>query len=1157
MSHTLRLTTVVAIGSSVTVGLSVYLFLGPIYSDAGTQTPSAYTLIIFFLLPLILTLAERSSVTPGRGGIFNLSRSAGSLPLAFITGWSLLGGLFGLAALFAWEGGLVLSHLLSLFFTIQLDGRWLSVLLVLLILLRFQSHAKGIWKRRTTFVYAAIILLFLILFAAWLAPVEIPSTWIYIPTSTLLSTAPYLAVGLWGLHLVLDRRDELRQPRKRMLPALLLPVVIGGLAGAAAAATLLVYPSITYLEPLPLVSLAQQIHPLLAVLILLTMFLFSIIGTNESLSSLMKLSSALGNDGFLPDQLQLRRLKWQRPFYTRLSFVIFTPLLLLFVPSEILVVQSAIPIVLATILVNVQDLFRSQSKLAHDRWPKLPFHPLVPVLAVALGITIILGQDIDFLPSFMPWIALGVLLYIFYARQGAITVRQRDVLVAGAVLPAKKTSFRVMAAISDPTKAASLIRLGAQIAATHNGLLAILQVTPLANDEATNQQRATTAWHKLNDLIPPQDEIQVPVTPLVRLAPDATHGILTTIWEEKIDIVLLGWPAERGAEVSERDGAIGQIVRNAQCEVVVLHGDWLGAVKRVLVPVVSAGHSPAALSLAKDLSSAQDEGGKIVALRVLTGKLTDEKRQQAERQLYKTRSDLGDPSGIEGEVIGAKNIKEGILKEASSYDALLLGLSEEGFLAATDFSGLPVDIALDVAPPTILVKRQEKTFRYWLRRSWDELSAVLPKLSPRRQAVVGSEMHADAKADIDFYVLMVLAASIALFGLLQNSAAVIIGAMLVAPLMSPILAMAYSIVRGQAKMLRQATESAVNGIILAIAVAALLSLLLVALGIPIPPTNEILARTQPNFLDLLVALASGAAAAYAISRSEVSAALPGVAIAAALVPPLAVVGYGLGTAQFDFAAGSLLLFLTNLAAIILAAATVFLLLGFRPPARDDRDEQARFGLKMAIVAMVLIAIPLFATTRASANQAARDHTVSLILENNWPPNQAEVIDIVVIEERYADLSVTCTIFDYAGVVTDQAVAELQVEISNALDEPVILSARTINAKATNYNDASAARLLTNTPTPTETATTESAPATKPPPENTPHPTAIDLPQPTNTMQPVTSITPLPVITATLPLEISQTPEFSLTETLPPTLVETTQPVVTPTITSPSPITAEP
>ncbi len=1145
----MRMTTAVAIGSSVTVGLSIYLFLGAVYGEAGTQAPSTYILTLIFLLPLVLTLAERSSVTPGSGGIFNLSRSAGSVPLAFITGWSLLGGLFGLAALFAWEGGLVLSRLISLFFTIELEGRWLSALLIFLVLLRFQTRTSGIWKRRSTFVYAAIILLSLILFTAWFAPIDIPSTWIYIPSSNLLSSMPYLVVGLWGLHLVLDRRDELRQPRKRMLPALLLPIVIGSLAGAAAAATLLLYPSLTYLDQLPLVSLAQKMHPLLAVLVLLAMFLFSIIGTNESLSSLMKLSTALGADGFLPEQLQRRRRIWPRPFYTRLLFVTITPLLLLLLPPDTLVVQTAIAIVLAVMVVNIQDLFRSKSKLAHDRWPKLPFHPLFPGMAAALGITIILSQDLDFLLLFMPWIIVGVLLYVFYAREGAITVRRRDVMVAGSVLPAKKTSYRVMIAISDPSKAASLIRLGAQIASVHGGLLAVLQVTHLADDEAANQQRATAALKQLNDLIPPHETVQVPITPMVRLATDATHGILTTIWEEKIDIVVLGWPAERVADVSERDGTIGQIVRKAQCEVVVLHGDWQGAVKRILVPVVSAGHSQAALLLGKDLSTAQDEGGQIVALRVLTGKLTEEKKRQAEQQLYKTRSELDDPSGIEGEVIGSKNTKEGILQEAGSYDALLLGLSEEGFLAATDFSGLPVDVALAATPPTLLVKRQEKPIQYWLRRSWDELSAVLPTLSVKRKAIVGSEMRTDGKAGIDFYVLMVLAASIALFGLIQNSAAVIIGAMLVAPLMSPILAMAHSIVRGQLKMLRQATESAVNGIVLAITVAALLSLFLVALGIPIPPTNEILARTQPNFLDLLVALASGAAAAYAISRSEVSAALPGVAIAAALVPPLAVVGYGLGTAQFNFAAGSMLLFLTNLAAIVLAAAVVFLLLGIRPPARDDRDEQARFGLKMAIVAMVLISIPLFATTRISANQAARDQTVSLILENNWPPTQAQVVDIVVTEERNKDLSVTCTIFDYAGVVSNQAVAELQVEISNALDEPVILSARTIYAQVTNFDDASSARLLAVTPAPTDTETPESMVATKPPPAKTPRPTATDIPQPTITTHPIISATSTPQVTATVPLEISETPEPSLTETAAPTPVETIQPgmTLTPTL----------
>lgn len=1144
IDHSMPLTSVIAVGSLVTVGLGIYLLIGPVYSILGQQTPTQYVLTIFFSIPLVLALAERSSGTPGRGGLFNLSRSSGSVPLAFATGWLVVIGLVALAALFAWESGLAVSRILSLLFEIELDGRLLSVFLLLLVLLRVLSSDSDIWKRRKVFVFAALLLLFFMVVAAWLAPVEIPTTWVYMPEYSALIVFPYLAVGLWSLHFVLDRRDELQRPRRRMLSALWLPVIIGGVSGMVAAATLLLYPTITYGFDLPLISLALRLSPLLALLFLLAMFLFGLVGMNESFTSLTRLSQSLCGDGFLPRQLRLFGHELQLPIYTRLFTIIIVPIVLLFIPLELQVTQAVIAIVLAMVLVNVQDLFRSKPRMAQNRWPKLPLHPLFPGLAAALGLTLILLLDIDHLLAVVPWIAAGVVLYIVYSRQGAITVRHQDVLITGAVLPAKKKTYRVLVAISEPAHAASMIRLGAQIAAAHDGLLLILYVCSKSGDQDVDQILAENSWQELNSLIPPQDGLPVEPVPLVRLAATPSSGILTTIWEEKIDITLLGWPAEHVEDEGTSDGTIESIVDKVQCEVAILRGEWHSAVEHILVPVVSASHSVAALSLGQDLAKPAEEGGQVVALRVVPGKLSDEKKSQAEHMLRKTRGKLVDPSGIEGEVIGSHNTKEGILQQAGGYDLLLLGLSDEGFLAKTDFSGLPVEVASNVETPTILVKCKEKTVQYWLRRSWDRLYEVLPTLSRKRRRVVGKEMRDDAKADIDFYFLMVMAASIALFGLLQNSAAVIIGAMLVAPLMSPILAMAHSIVRGQLTMLREAADSAFKGIVLAITVAALLSLGLLVLGIPIPPTDEILARTQPNFLDLLVALASGAAAAYAISRSEVSAALPGVAIAAALVPPLAVVGYGLGTAQFDYAAGSLLLFLTNLAAIILAAAVIFLLLGFRPPLRDDRDEQARFGLKMAIVALILIAIPLFATTRVSANQAARNETIYRTLDQYWAPSQAQVADVVVTDERNEDLLVSCAIFDYAGVVDDQALAELQVELSDALDEPVKLSASIVDAQLSNYDDASAARLLTTTPTPLATPELSSIlPAVQ-----TPLPQHVDeLPIGSVETRAGTAEHSQGEIESIDP-EIDDTPLADLTKTAFPALSVTNQPGVTPTIT---------
>ena len=148
-------------------------------------------------------------------------------------------------------------------------------------------------------------------------------------------------------------------------------------------------------------------------------------------------------------------------------------------------------------------------------------------------------------------------------------------------------------------------------------------------------------------------------------------------------------------------------------------------------------------------------------------------------------------------------------------------------------------------------------------------------------------------------------------GLLLNSPAVIIGAMLVAPLMSAIVGLGLGVVEGDSHLLVAAAWATFRGMILAILIG-------VFLGLVIPDasaTPEIMARTRPSVLDLGVALASGAAGAYALCRKNVSAGLAGVAIAAALVPPLTTVGIGVALGRGDIAGGALLLLLTNLIAI--------------------------------------------------------------------------------------------------------------------------------------------------------------------------------------------------------------------------------------------------
>ena len=208
-----------------------------------------------------------------------------------------------------------------------------------------------------------------------------------------------------------------------------------------------------------------------------------------------------------------------------------------------------------------------------------------------------------------------------------------------------------------------------------------------------------------------------------------------------------------------------------------------------------------------------------------------------------------------------------------------------------------------------------------------------------------------------FSSLMWMSVTIAVLGMLADSTAVVIGAMLVAPLMSPIMGFAAALVMGwPLKAIRQAIVAAV-GALGAIALAAAVSAIIP--GDPDPIPAEILARTSPNLLDLGVAMASGAAGAYSHVRRQASDAITGVAVAVALVPPLAVVGITAQLGEAQLASGALMLFLANVAGIAMAASITFIACGFVPPDRLLAGNTAiATGLRWVGVSVLVIVLPL-------------------------------------------------------------------------------------------------------------------------------------------------------------------------------------------------------
>lgn len=199
-----------------------------------------------------------------------------------------------------------------------------------------------------------------------------------------------------------------------------------------------------------------------------------------------------------------------------------------------------------------------------------------------------------------------------------------------------------------------------------------------------------------------------------------------------------------------------------------------------------------------------------------------------------------------------------------------------------------------------------------------------------------------------FLTLMILSTLLATTGLFANSAPVIIGAMILAPLMAPIISLSMGVIRADKYLLKHSSKTLLIGIFMGLTFSCIYTLF-----IPLDQiTSEMQGRLNPNMLDLLVAVFSGIAGAYANAKEEVAKSLAGVAIAVALVPPLSVTGIGIGLANYDVIYGSFLLFVTNLVGITLSAALTFMVLGYAPIKR------AKKGLIYTSVLMVIIAIPL-------------------------------------------------------------------------------------------------------------------------------------------------------------------------------------------------------
>ncbi len=221
-----------------------------------------------------------------------------------------------------------------------------------------------------------------------------------------------------------------------------------------------------------------------------------------------------------------------------------------------------------------------------------------------------------------------------------------------------------------------------------------------------------------------------------------------------------------------------------------------------------------------------------------------------------------------------------------------------------------------------------------------------------------------------FAVLLFLSTVIATYGVIGDSTATVIGAMIIAPLMKPIMATAAALVTGRFDRAIRSGLIVTAGVAGVIGVSWILTVLNITAVISFEANSQITGRVSPRLIDLYAALASGAAGAFAMSREDIADSLPGVAISISLVPPLCVVGVGLSEGELGAAMGALLLFVTNFLSILLAGGGVLALLGLGAAATKELKGSARRkAFTWIAIGVVIITIPLTVTTLRVAQES--------------------------------------------------------------------------------------------------------------------------------------------------------------------------------------------
>lgn len=574
----------------------------------------------------------------------------------------------------------------------------------------------------------------------------------------------------------------------------------------------------------------------------------------------------------------------------------------------------------------------------------------------------------------------------------------------------------ILVPLANPRTAPILLEVALGMAEPENGKVLGLVVSV---GDAEGKARATKALQPIVDHLC-SEKMAGETQRLQLISADATsisRGILDTVREYKTDLIILGVKQAIGGEV-----ILGTVAENvadtAPCDVLIYRDAHTHEFKRVVF--WADGTADAQIAARVAIVTAQHYQVPVEAIYL---HLRGISYWQGLARVEKTLENLPNSYLVKRSVMTAQNNTAGLVARLGEDDLFILGFERSSEAEKWLFGDFSRELLNRVSGPMILTSRRERAAQSPTDSLRDRLALLTPTLTRVEQDDIVRQARDMSSPNLDYLVLIFIAALLASLGLLLNSAAVIIGAMLVAPLMQPIVSFSVGVATGRLILIERSILSLILGVLLAGVVS-------ICLGVIIPlnhPTTEMLGRGSPSLLDAGVAFASGLIGGYATARKNIPAALAGVAIAAALMPPLCTVGLGLAFGEPDLALGAFLLFITNIAYISLAALLVFFWLGMRP------SEIARIRRISILFLLVVLSIPLLLVFREVSNRALDSSRIETMLEETFA--EGDVLSVEIYTEE--PLRVVATIRS-SRPIDEIQVASAESDIEKRLEQDIQL-----------------------------------------------------------------------------------------------------------------------